>query len=99
MAPIGLSYRPDDLRDAIVACHLNKISLRDVPAKYDIPSLLLREMLDDLAAILAVRIASGQEPLRETKDQKQVSRWATKYTKASCKNGDGYTDWEVRSAL
>jgi hypothetical protein len=37
--------------------------------------------------------------LIEDDGQKQVYRWATKFTRASSKNGDLYTTWDIRAAL
>jgi hypothetical protein len=39
-----------------------------------------------LLFICAIRIASGQIGLIEDDEQKQVYRWATKFTRASSKN-------------
>jgi hypothetical protein len=98
MAPLQNAYRPNDLRNAIVDCHLNDLSIRDAPAKYRVPSRVLRQSLNDLATICAIRIASGQIGLIEDDEQKQVYRWATKFTRASSKNGDLYTTWEIRAS-
>jgi hypothetical protein len=42
---------------------------------------------------------SRQSPLMETTKQKQVYRWATKYTKAWCPPGSAFTAWELQQAL
>jgi hypothetical protein len=73
--------------------------IRDAPAKYRVPSRVLRQPLNNLATICAIRIALGQIGLIEDDEQKQVYRWATKFTRASSKNGDLYTTCEIRAAL
>ena len=73
--------------------------IRDAPAKYRVPSRVLRQPLNNLATICAIQIALGQISLIEDDEQKQVYRWATKFTRASSKNGDLYSTWEIRAAL
>ncbi len=51
MAPLQNAYRPDDLRNAIVDCHLDEMFIRDAPAKYRVPSRVLHQLLNDLATI------------------------------------------------
>jgi hypothetical protein len=53
----------------LIDCHVNGLSIRDAPAKFHVPTHVLRESLNDLAAIDDVRIALGQCALTETKDQ------------------------------
>jgi hypothetical protein len=99
MSPPSKQCQPDDLRDALVACHSKEVSVRAAPNVYKVSSRQLRDALADLEAIGQIRMDSNQPPLMETENQKQVYRWATKYTKACCPHGSAFTAWELQQAL
>ena len=99
MAPLLSSYRAEDIRDAIVACHLGVISEREAPQSYSVPTRALRNALMDLDAINTVRVFSGQQELVENDDRHQVYRWASNYAKATMHEERRNAKQEIHDAL
>jgi hypothetical protein len=99
MAPLLSSYRAEDFRDAIVACHLGVLSEREAPQSYSVPTRALRNALMDLDAINTLRVGSAQQKLVENNDRHQVYRWASKYAQASMPEQDRNTKHELKEAL
>ena len=61
MAPPSEPCRPEDLRDAIVACHQEEVTVRAAPNAYKVSSRQLRDALDDLEAINQIRMNSSHQ--------------------------------------
>lgn len=99
MAPLLSSFRAEDLRDAIVACHLGVLSEREAPQRYRVPTRALRNSLMDLEAINTVRVLSRQQELVENNDRHQVYRWASNYANAKMPEERRNAKQEIHDAL
>ena len=86
---------PENLRDAIVAAYLGKLDYKDAPRYYDVPSRSVHAAMEQIKAIDELRKKSGQEPLLQNENRRQIFRWATKFTKATCKKREKYTHHEL----
>ena len=82
MAPIATDFTPNQLRDAILAVYSYNVNLRDTSTKFSIQSRLVRDALDDLMCINAIRVKNKQEELKQSPEYNQVFRLATKYVGA-----------------
>ena len=90
------STNPEHLRDAIVAVHTEKLSLRNASSKCSIPSRIIQTALSALTTLEAKRGA----PLKESSHSRQLYRWASNYSSADKNRMKlAYTKEEIDQAL
>ena len=84
-------------RDAIVAVHLDKVKLRCVSNKYNVPKRQVDDALYQMNLVNSIRMERGQDMMIENDERRQVHRWASRFANADV--GNASTEWEKRQAL